>query len=84
MARSITYLQISVDDVNFFRHLDLGNLDEECSANRYPPRMVLEVSSEYATLPSVIKLTFTGASEEFSTEIQLRWPRSEIFNHCLL
>ena len=66
-----------MNDVNFFRLLDLGTLDIESSEGRYPPRMVLEVSSEHAVLPSVIKLTFTGACEEFMTEIQLRWPRSE-------
>ena len=48
--------------------------------------MVLEVSSAYAVYPSVIKLTFTGASEEFSTEVQLQWPRSKsnlILHHSL-
>ena len=72
-----SYLQVSINAVNFFRHQDLGILDDECSACRYPPRMVLEVSSEYAVYPSFIKLTFVGASEEFQTEIQLRWPRSK-------
>ena len=78
-----THLQISINAVNFFRHQDLGILDDECSAGRYPPRMVLEVSSTYAMCPSIIKMTFTGASEEFHTDIQLRWPLSKCGNVTL-
>lgn len=66
--------------MDFFRLNELETLYDECSTNNYPPRIVLEVSSEYAEYPSFIQLTFTGADEDFSTEIQLRRPRSE--NHA--
>ena len=42
--------------------------------------MVLEVSSTYAVYPAVIKLTFTGAIEEFSTEIQIQRLRGKSNN----
>ena len=63
---------------------ELGTLESDCNENKYPPRMVLEVSSDYnnAVLPSVIKLSFTGAKRDFSTEISLFCPlsKSQIYN----
>lgn len=66
-----------VDDVNFFTLLELGTLENDCNDHKYPPRISLEVSSGDAVSKSVIKVTFTGAKREFSTEILLSWPQSE-------
>ena len=71
--------QLFTDDVNFFNLYELGTLESDCNENKYPPRMVIEVSSDCnnAVLSSVINLSFTGAKKSFSKEISLICPLSK-------
>lgn len=82
---TVTLKQLFIDDVNFFNLYELGTLESDCNENKYPPRMVIEVSSDSSVtvFQSKIKLTFTGARREFPTEISLSSPLSKTPSLCL-
>ena len=87
MGSSITtiIIQIYAEDVNFFNYRNTGCLHaachtsdiHKCYPHAYPPRFTLEVSSRYAKCYSTLKLVFSGARRDLSTEVQLHALRSK-------